>query len=153
MKTFVKSAALIIIVIVISAFSISFDSKKISPSTQNINLTVKLTGLDKIKGKAHIALWNSANGYPEKEKVYKGISMLVTSTTLKYTFNIPPGTYAIGTFHDADSNEELSTNFFGIPTEGFGFSNNYRPVFSKPSFEDVKINVQKNTEIEMIYIF
>src|SRR5690242_6852886 len=36
---------------------------------------------------------------------------------------VPPGTYAISVIHDSNRNEKLDTNFFGVPKEGFGFSN------------------------------
>jgi len=52
-------------------------------------------------------------------------------------------------FHDEDSDGEMDKNFLGIPQEKYGFSNNVEPVISAPSFEETKINLTKNTSIEI----
>ena len=48
-----------------------------------------------------------------------------------------PGTYALAVYHDVNSNHRLDLGMFG-PTEDYGFSNNPRIMFAKPSFESVK---------------
>ena len=45
------------------------------------------------------------------------------------------GRYALVMFHDANANGNLDQGMFGIPREGYGFSNNIRPHFHAPSFE------------------
>ena len=40
---------------------------------------------------------------------------------------MPPGTYAVGVLHDENRNGRIDTGLFGIPTEGYGVSNNPRP--------------------------
>lgn len=37
---------------------------------------------------------------------------------------LPPGRYAVQVMHDANDNGKLDTNLVGMPTEGYGFSNN-----------------------------
>ena len=39
-------------------------------------------------------------------------------------------------FHDENSNEELDTNFIGIPKEGFGFSNDAFGKFGPKKFKE-----------------
>lgn len=51
-------------------------------------------------------------------------------------FDVEPGTYAVSMYHDLNSNEKLDKNLVGYPKEPFGFSNNFRPVFSGPKFKD-----------------
>ena len=64
-----------------------------------------------------------------------------------------PGTYAIALYHDENGNKKFDKNFFGIPTEGFGFSNNPKVYFGVPDHSEaafavdsepveLKINVQ-----------
>lgn len=48
--------------------------------------------------------------------------------------DIPPGTYAMAVIHDENMNGKLDTNSVGIPTEGYGFSNDARGVVGGPSF-------------------
>jgi uncharacterized protein (DUF2141 family) len=47
------------------------------------------------------------------------------------------GVYGVAVYHDANSNMKFDVGPLG-PTEAFGFSNNPRILFSKPSFESVR---------------
>jgi uncharacterized protein (DUF2141 family) len=46
----------------------------------------------------------------------------------------PQGVYALVVIHDEDSNGKLNTNWLGIPTEGYGFSNNAKGLLGPPKF-------------------
>lgn len=53
---------------------------------------------------------------------------------------LPSGSYAVALFHDENGNGKLDKRF-GIPLEGFGFSNNPRILFGPPSFATARIRV------------
>jgi uncharacterized protein (DUF2141 family) len=55
--------------------------------------------------------------------------------------NLPPGTYAVGAFHDENANDHLDTNMLGLPTEGYALSNNVRAVMAKPTFQQAAFTV------------
>ena len=67
--------------------------------------------------------------------------------TFRFT-DIPPGTYAIGVFHDANSNGKLDT-FMGIPREGYGFSRNppFRP--RAPRWDEAQIVVSDGSKVQI----
>ncbi len=48
-----------------------------------------------------------------------------------------PGTYAVAIYQDINSNGKFDVGTFG-PKEPYGFSNNPRILFSKPSYDKVK---------------
>jgi uncharacterized protein (DUF2141 family) len=48
--------------------------------------------------------------------------------------DIPPGTYAITVIHDENMDGKLDTNWLGIPKEGYGFSNDVKPLLGAPPF-------------------
>ncbi len=52
-----------------------------------------------------------------------------------------PGVYAVAVYHDANANHRFDVGMFG-PTEAYGFSNNPRILFSKPSFSSVKFQAK-----------
>ena len=64
--------------------------------------------------------------------------------------SIPAGTYVLSCIHDENSNSVLDQNVFGIPTEGYGFSNNPGITFGQPSFSQVKFTVAEKDSIKMI---
>jgi len=51
-------------------------------------------------------------------------------------------------FHDENNNALLDKNFFGIPTENYGFSQNVRGTLGAPEFEAAAFSVQ-DTDIEL----
>jgi uncharacterized protein (DUF2141 family) len=61
-------------------------------------------------------------------------------TTVTLT-NVAPGTYAIETFQDVNSNGKMDTSWLGIPLEPYGFSRDAKPRLSKPSFDRVRFDV------------
>jgi uncharacterized protein (DUF2141 family) len=57
------------------------------------------------------------------------------------------GTYVLAAFHDVNGNGKLDKNFFGIPTEPYGFS---RPPASKweaPKFTDISSTFSGNKAV------
>jgi uncharacterized protein (DUF2141 family) len=59
--------------------------------------------------------------------------------------NVRPGVYAIAVFHDANKNNKMDTNLFGIPKEGYGASGNKLPFASAPGFDENKFTVGDKT--------
>lgn len=55
--------------------------------------------------------------------------------------NVPAGTYAVSIIHDSNENGELDSNLFGMPKEGFGFSNDAMGTFGPPSFDKAKFAI------------
>lgn len=52
-----------------------------------------------------------------------------------------PGRYAVVIYHDENNDEVFNRSKIGLPTEGFGFSNNVRPLLGAPSLKSVLIDV------------
>lgn len=65
-------------------------------------------------------------------------------TALSFT-GLEAGDYAVRVFHDEDSDGEMKTNAFGMPKEGFGFSNRAKARFGPPDFKDMKVSVSADT--------
>jgi len=54
---------------------------------------------------------------------------------------LPAGEWAVALMQDTNNNGEVDRNVLGIPNEPYAFSNNVRPRFSAPKFEDCKFRV------------
>ena len=68
----------------------------------------------------------------------------LTAPELQATVSFPglaPGSYAVSVIHDANGNGDIDLNAFGIPTEGWGFSNDARATFGPPSFDAAAVHV------------
>ena len=66
--------------------------------------------------------------------------------------NLAPGTYAIQTYQDINSNDKMDTSWFGIPQEPFGFSRDARPRLSKPRFAAVKFDVVAGANVQTLHL-
>jgi uncharacterized protein (DUF2141 family) len=84
-----------------------------------------------------------------------GISMRAFGGTQSAVFTgLAPGRYAIIVFHDENDNGKLDTNFFGVPVEGYGFSNNAKAIFGSPSFNEVAVTLDRTDKlvtVDLIY--
>ena len=128
-----------------------------STGTVTIDTTYKLSNLSfEIKtfkntnGQVVVALFNSSSNY-SNNIIYKSFITPITSTEMKINFDsIPAGSYALSCIHDENSNSVLDQNVFGIPTEGYGFSNNPGITFGQPTYSQVKFTVAEKDSIKMI---
>ncbi len=112
-------------------------------------LTVEVSNIENNQGQIFIGLYNQADGFSKMDKIYKkGLLSVLDKNTLHYTFtNVPDGDYAVSLFHDENSNNELDTNFIGIPKEGYGFSNNMHPRFRPATFDEAKFTIKSDLKV------
>ena len=117
-------------------------------SAQNVNLTVKISGLKSNTGAVLVGLYNSDGTF--LKKAYKGVTSDIKSNEATVTFsNIPKGEYAISAYHDKNKNGKLDTNFIGIPKEDYASSNNATGVMGPPKYEDAKFDLKKDLKLEI----
>jgi uncharacterized protein (DUF2141 family) len=138
----------IILAFTIVITSISFSAEG---SKQRGKLIVKFEGIKEAKGNVKIALCNSSDNYYDHPNPFIGKVLSANDRYVIAEFdNLPFGEYAVKAFHDADSDNDLTTNFLGIPVEDYGFSNNVRGLFGPPSWEKAKFNFSnEKQEIEI----
>ena len=97
----------------------------------------------KSKGKVYVAVYNKEADFLRKDKIF--IEKIVETdakgfATISFE-NIASGTYAIAAFLDENGNGKMDTNFFGIPKEKYGFSNNIRPMMRAATFKEASFVV------------
>lgn len=108
-------------------------------------LVVEVQGITQPKGDLQIGVYNNAQDFGKKEKVYIGKVVNVNGSTVIVSLpQLPHGTYAIAVFHDKNKNGLLDKSLFGVPTEAYGFSNNVRGTFGLPDFDDAKFEFNSN---------
>ena len=100
-------------------------------------LTTTITNIKEIKGRIEFGIYDDPEVFLSETEQYKLVFIPVDSIiAIIIIDSLPKGTYAISLMHDLNSDGEMESNFFHIPKEPYGFSNNHRPLFSKPDFED-----------------
>jgi len=92
--------------------------------------------------------------FDEKENVLDQQMGAIKDKKCTITFkDLKPGKYAIRYFHDENINGELDTNAFGIPKEGYGFSNNATGTFGPPPFEKWIFELKENKKLSLKPIY
>ncbi len=112
---------------------------------ENMDLRVDVSGLRNYKGRVVVMLWADSennSSFPDPTKVQfrderpgdppcdfsqgsicRRTVESLQNLTVSYTFrDIPPGDYAVFTFHDENNNGVLDTGLFHRPLEGRGYS-------------------------------
>ena len=98
---------------------------------------VKVANIKSSTGTVACALFESAAGFPAGFLRFATniVIMKIRDTHARCDFeDIPAGTYALAVIHDETENGELDTNLLGVPTEGYGFSNDAIARLGAPSF-------------------
>ena len=94
------------------------------------------------KGKfVYCGLFDAKKSWPSKEVLgVRGRVNRNGEATCRFT-SLPPGSYAIAAYHDANGNGELDTNWMGIPKEGWCTSRNVRPKWGAPKWEKARFRI------------
>lgn len=118
-------------------------------SAQN-KLTVQVLGVTSDTGNIMVAVYDKEDGFLKKGKALVGTSTRAVSGTTELHINdLPEGQYALAIFHDENGNEELDTNWLGIPKEPIGFSNSKMKAFGPPGFKDCAFHIKADKEIQI----
>lgn len=109
------------------------------------NLTVEVQGLRTQQGNICFKIFNGSQGFPNNnDRAVRRECVAIASNLpsqpdapfVKTFANLQPGTYAIAIYHDSNSDEQLNRGTLGIPTEGYGFSNDAPAVTGPPDYAE-----------------
>ena len=136
--------------LLVLASLVSFSPTRLFSGDPDRQLTIQVVGLESSEGQVQVAVFNKADTFLENP-CHQQLVDVNSSSKLEVSLTIPEGEYAVAVYHDANRNQELDKNFFGMPTEAYGFSNNARgSALGPPSFEDAKFPVNQTTQIVRI---
>jgi uncharacterized protein (DUF2141 family) len=114
------------------------------------NLIVDVEGLKDQQGEVCIKVFNGSQGFPNSnEKAIKRECVKITQQPMRLVYKgLAAGNYAVAIFHDSNGDGVLNRNSAGMPTEGYGFSNNPVVKTSAPKYgQAIFLLVGANTRI------
>ncbi len=131
--------------------NLSFAQDTLNINSGSGNLTILVVGFENSEGTARIGLCNSEDDWGKRDTSYAGTITEIKNDSVRVTFeSIPFGEYGVKVHHDEDGDNEMNTNFLGIPSEDYGFSNNSSGTFGPPDWEDAKFLFDTDGQIHEI---
>jgi uncharacterized protein (DUF2141 family) len=131
------------------------------------DLKVTIAGVRSDTGTIMIGLYDSAEGFDVAIKhateaglltdksrlVGAAIRAAAGAQSIIFT-QLRPGRYAVIAFHDENDNGRLDVSPWGVPTEGYGFSNDAQGLLAAPSFNAAGVTLDAGDSaitISLIY--
>ena len=108
---------------------------------------IAVTGVTEARGHVRVELCTKET-FLKPSCPYKGEAAATPGQTLVTINEVPPGQYAAQVFHDVSDQGVVHQNFFGIPREKIGFSNDAPVHLRGPRFRDAAFYV--GSEIQRI---
>lgn len=108
-----------------------------TPDAADAALSIQFSGIETKTGGIMIALFDSEAAFNGGRPIRALMIAADSAEVMALVEGVPPGRYAIKSFHDIDSDGKMGSNMFGIPTEPYAFSNNVagRASWAEASFD------------------
>ena len=116
-------------------------------------LDVHITNIRNTKGQLCLAIFADEVGFKTEKTSWalKCCKKDIMNGEFHIQIPIQAGKWGFSVLDDENGTGKMEYNLFGIPREGFGFSNYYQKGLLKPHFDDFSFYVKKN-EIKNLII-
>jgi uncharacterized protein (DUF2141 family) len=105
-------------------------------------LRVEVASFRNAKGTLNCRLFTDAASFPDGEGV-RTLRARIDGTQAACVFDgLAPGAYAVAVVHDENGNDRLDRNFVGIPSEGYGVSNNRTYAMASPKWDESRLTME-----------
>ena len=128
----------------------------ITLSISDQTLTVEIINIRNTKGNILLAIFIDSTSYalekPFLKKTYSKANLINGKLIAK--INLKSGVYGVTILDDENTDGKMKYNWFGLPKEGFGFSNFYHTGTCKPDFQNFDFIVgekDKTVQVRMKY--
>lgn len=113
-------------------------------------IDVRVSHVVPAEGTVEVSVFHSAESFMKEPYLQQSGKPSENGSFETRFVGLPDGDYAIVVVHDANDNGKLDSGFLGFGGENYGYSNQVKPWFTRPEFDDVKISVTvPNTVVEV----
>lgn len=122
-----------------------------APAPGTYTLTVQADNVNRDGGNIGVLVFNNTKGWPEDR--FAALKDIVVpahpGTVTVMVPGLPPGNYAVAIAHDVNKNHKVDKNFFGMPKEQWGMSNNPHATIKAPSFKTAMFSLTGDMELHV----
>lgn len=129
----------------------------LSFAAQSADLHVSIDHINSDQGMVLAQLFSGEENYKKAQSVENKMIQAKTGSGELLFKNLEPGEYVVRMYHDENKNQKMDRNAFGMPTEGYGFSNEAVGNMGPPKYKDMIVLIkdddsQVKTKAKMIYL-
>jgi uncharacterized protein (DUF2141 family) len=124
---------------VVTGFAIVPRISRAQSAAEPDEIRIVVSGVPSQEGLVICSIWASTN---ERDFLKPGTALHRISVAIQKNGDavcefksLRADTYAATAFHDKNRDNKLNRNAIGMPLEAYGFTNNVKPKFRKPSFK------------------
>ena len=120
---------------------------------QLASFTVKVECVSSRGGDIRLALYDEVS-WPDDDAdpVADLVVPAVSPETIASFKAVTPGIYGLKLFQDENRNGRFDFNWFGLPAERYGFSNDARPIFSEPGFSRTRFKLSAGANTITVHL-
>ena len=139
------------------AIKLAFIFSIASFSAQSAELLVSIDHIKSDNGTVLAQLFFGEENYQNKKsKEYAMLNAKTGQGELRFS-DLIPGDYVVRLYHDENNNQKMDANAFGMPTEGYAFSNEAIGNMGPPKYKDMVVTIKADdqlvkTKAKMIYL-
>jgi uncharacterized protein (DUF2141 family) len=117
-------------------------------------INVAVEGLRSAKGDIVVEIYpDDAKRFLVRKAQVNSIHVKLKARSVTICLPVPkPGGYAVAVYHDENGDGEFNRSILGLPSEGFGLSNNPPIHLSAPSFASVRFEAGEGETTVPIHI-
>lgn len=109
------------------------------PVPDGDRIVVDVHGLRNNRGSVRCHLYNRPENFPDTDRtIIAHVRVAPSGGSARCVFDRPARShaYAVVVHHDENDDNVFQRGLFGIPLEGYGFSNDVHPIVSAPSWRE-----------------
>ena len=113
-----------------------------------VTITIMVEGLRNGSGSVSVALFEETDYFPDDEP-FKAVEVSASASgSVELVIeDVPNGDYALAVMHDENDNGDIDMNEYGMPMEGFGFSNDAMGDMGPPDFDSAAFTADEDTDL------
>jgi len=131
------------------AASLMLATMCISSVTTAADINIEIEGVNSQPSKIYVQLFNGEANFLNGNALSATYIQAKAGNNIVAFSNVPAGEYAVRFFQDENNNGTLDSNLFGMPSEGYGFSNNAKPNYGPVGYQDAAFTITEDAATQI----
>jgi len=131
------------------ALSVLFASMWVNSSTFAADIKLEIAGVNAQQSKIYVQLFKGEDNYLNDNALTATYIQAKAGLNFVSFTDVPAGEYVVRFYQDENNNGTLDTNLFGMPSEGYGFSNNAKPNYGPVAYTDAAFTVTEDPSTQI----